>query len=83
MIGGKRYLMRTVVAGHAKVGGVLVGIVAVETQMVMKIILVDPGHLVHMNGWSRKPGRSGQVPQNLDDDVVFIWKNDVFKYNSS
>ncbi|XP_011006151.1 PREDICTED: acetyl-CoA carboxylase 1-like [Populus euphratica] len=36
---------RTVVTGRAKLGGIPVGIVAVETQTVMKVMPADPGQL--------------------------------------
>ncbi|XVE55453.1 hypothetical protein DITRI_Ditri03aG0159800 [Diplodiscus trichospermus] len=36
---------RTVVTGRAKLGGIPVGIVAVETQTVMQVIPADPGQL--------------------------------------
>nr|GEZ62797.1 acetyl-CoA carboxylase 1-like [Tanacetum cinerariifolium] len=49
---------RTVVTGRAKLGGVPVGIVAVETQTVMQIIPADPGQL---DSHERVVPQAGQV----------------------
>lgn len=49
---------RTVVTGRAKLGGIPVGIVAVETQTVMQIIPADPGQL---DSHERVVPQAGQV----------------------
>eukprot|EP00258_Populus_trichocarpa_P041576 XP_024457595.1 acetyl-CoA carboxylase 1-like [Populus trichocarpa] len=49
---------RTVVTGRAKLGGIPVGIVAVETQTVMKVIPADPGQL---DSHERVVPQAGQV----------------------
>ncbi|GAB2219638.1 hypothetical protein Droror1_Dr00007275 [Drosera rotundifolia] len=49
---------RTVVTGRAKLGGIPVGIVAVETQTVMQIIPADPGQL---DSHERTVPQAGQV----------------------
>ncbi|KAJ8762687.1 hypothetical protein K2173_011167 [Erythroxylum novogranatense] len=49
---------RTVVTGRAKLGGIPVGIVAVETQTVMQVIPADPGQL---DSHERVVPQAGQV----------------------
>ncbi|XP_058096705.1 acetyl-CoA carboxylase 1-like [Magnolia sinica] len=49
---------RTVVTGRAKLGGIPIGIVAVETQTVMQIIPADPGQL---DSHERVVPQAGQV----------------------
>ncbi|XP_010538957.1 PREDICTED: acetyl-CoA carboxylase 1 [Tarenaya hassleriana] len=49
---------RTVVTGRAKLGGIPVGVVAVETQTVMQIIPADPGQL---DSHERVVPQAGQV----------------------
>lgn len=49
---------RTVVTGRAKLGGVPVGIVAVETQTMMQVIPADPGQL---DSHERVVPQAGQV----------------------
>nr|ASZ00199.1 acetyl-CoA carboxylase 1 [Geranium maderense] len=49
---------RTVVTGRAKLGGIPVGIVAVETQTVMQVIPADPGQL---DSHERGVPQAGQV----------------------
>ncbi|XP_047324007.1 acetyl-CoA carboxylase 1-like [Impatiens glandulifera] len=49
---------RTVVTGRAKLGGIPVGIVAVETQTVMQVIPADPGQL---DSHERIVPQAGQV----------------------
>ncbi|MQM19485.1 hypothetical protein Taro_052489 [Colocasia esculenta] len=49
---------KTVVTGRAKLGGIPVGIVAVETQTVMQIIPADPGQL---DSQERVVPQAGQV----------------------
>ncbi|KAJ4950118.1 hypothetical protein NE237_026950 [Protea cynaroides] len=49
---------RTVVTGRAKLGGIPVGIVAVETQTMMQIIPADPGQL---DSHERVVPQAGQV----------------------
>ncbi|XP_057974064.1 acetyl-CoA carboxylase 1-like [Malania oleifera] len=49
---------RTVVTGRAKLGGIPVGIVAVETQPVMQVIPADPGQL---DSHERVVPQAGQV----------------------
>nr|ASZ00210.1 acetyl-CoA carboxylase 2 [Pelargonium cotyledonis] len=49
---------RTVVTGRAKLGGIPVGIVAVETQTVMQVIPADPGQL---DSSERVVPQAGQV----------------------
>ncbi|TYJ36120.1 hypothetical protein E1A91_A05G286400v1 [Gossypium mustelinum] len=49
---------RTVVTGSAKLGGIPVGIVAVETQTVMQVIPADPGQL---DSHERVVPQAGQV----------------------
>ncbi|XP_010513439.2 PREDICTED: acetyl-CoA carboxylase 1-like [Camelina sativa] len=49
---------RTVVTGRAKLGGIPVGVVAVETQTVMQIIPADPGQL---ESHERVVPQAGQV----------------------
>ncbi|XP_022141483.1 acetyl-CoA carboxylase 1-like [Momordica charantia] len=49
---------RTVVTGRAKLGGIPVGIIAVETQTVMQVIPADPGQL---DSHERVVPQAGQV----------------------
>ncbi|XP_062099435.1 acetyl-CoA carboxylase 1-like isoform X1 [Humulus lupulus] len=49
---------RTVVTGRAKLGGIPIGIVAVETQTVMQVIPADPGQL---DSHERVVPQAGQV----------------------
>ncbi|XP_010461353.1 PREDICTED: acetyl-CoA carboxylase 1-like [Camelina sativa] len=49
---------RTVVTGRAKLGGIPVGVVAVETQTVMQIVPADPGQL---ESHERVVPQAGQV----------------------
>ncbi|KAJ0683748.1 putative ligase [Helianthus annuus] len=49
---------RTVVTGRAKLGGIPVGVIAVETQTVMQIIPADPGQL---DSHERVVPQAGQV----------------------
>ncbi|KAK1441623.1 hypothetical protein QVD17_07665 [Tagetes erecta] len=49
---------RTVVTGRAKLGGIPVGVIAVETQTVMQIIPADPGQL---DSSERVVPQAGQV----------------------
>ena len=49
---------RTVVTGRAKLGGIPVGVVAVETQTVMQVIPADPGQL---DSHERVVPQAGQV----------------------
>nr|ASZ00206.1 acetyl-CoA carboxylase 2 [Geranium incanum] len=49
---------RTVVTGRAKLGGIPVGVVAVETQTVMQVIPADPGQA---DSRERDVPRAGQV----------------------
>ncbi|KAL0325144.1 UNVERIFIED_CONTAM: Acetyl-CoA carboxylase 1 [Sesamum radiatum] len=49
---------RTVVTGRAKLGGIPVGIVAVETQTMMQVIPADPGQL---DSHERVVPQAGQV----------------------
>ncbi|ONM18428.1 acetyl-CoA carboxylase2 [Zea mays] len=49
---------KTVVTGRAKLGGIPVGVIAVETQTMMQIIPADPGQL---DSHERSVPRAGQV----------------------
>ncbi|KAG8632982.1 acetyl-CoA carboxylase 1 [Manihot esculenta] len=49
---------RTVVTGRAKLGGIPIGIIAVETQTVMQVIPADPGQL---DSHERVVPQAGQV----------------------
>ncbi|XP_071722600.1 acetyl-CoA carboxylase 1-like [Rutidosis leptorrhynchoides] len=49
---------RTVVTGRAKLGGIPVGVIAVETQTVMQVIPADPGQL---DSHERVVPQAGQV----------------------
>ncbi|XP_078444869.1 acetyl-CoA carboxylase 1-like [Wolffia australiana] len=49
---------KTVVTGRAKLGGIAVGVVAVETQTVMQVIPADPGQL---DSHERVVPQAGQV----------------------